>query len=118
MLTGEVGTEVARCIRAFSEYRKCEVVELNVQIDPIHLIVMLPPKVSVSDFVGTVKGRTAIRIVNRFRHLQYKPYGGNPCWAEGYCADTIGLDAEKIRLYVKYQEQQERQAEQRQQRLF
>ena len=39
-------------------------------------------------------------------------------WAEGYCADTIGLDAEKIRWYVKYQEQQERQAEQRQQRLF
>lgn len=118
MLTGEVGTEVARCIRAFSEYLKCEVVELNVQIDHVHLIVMIPPKVSVSDFVGTVKGRTAIRIFNQFRHLKYKPYWGNHFWTEGYCADTIGLDAEKIRLYVKYQEKQERQAEQRQQRLF
>jgi putative transposase len=74
---------------------------------------MIPPKVAVSDFVGTVKGRTAIRIFNRFRHLKHKPYWGNQFWSRGYCADTVGLDAEKIRLYVKYQEKRERQAEQR-----
>jgi len=54
ILTGKVAAEVERCIRAFSEQKKCEVVELNVQVDHIHLIVMVPPKISISDFVADV----------------------------------------------------------------
>ena len=118
ILTGDVGAEVGRCIRAFCEHLKCEVVELNVQPDHVHLLVMIPPKLSISGFVGTVKGRTAIRVLNKFRQLKRKPYWGNHFWARGYCVDTVGLDEEKIRRYVKYQEQRERQAEQRQQGLF
>jgi len=97
----------------FSEQQKAEVVELNVQIDHVHLIAMVPPKVSVSNYVGTIKGRTAIRVFNKFRQLKQRPYLGNHFWARGYCADTIGLDAEKIRKYVKYQENKEHQEEQR-----
>ncbi len=63
-------------------------------------------KVSISDFVGTIKGRTAIRIFNKFRHLKKKPYWGNHLWAKGYCVDTVGLDTEMIRKYVKHQEHQ------------
>ena len=111
ILTGQVGEEVRRCICAFSEQLKCEVIEINIQIDHVHLIVMIPPKISVSDYVGTVKGRTAIRVFNQFRHLKQKPYWGNHFWARGYCADTIGLDEEKIRKYVKYQEKKEREVE-------
>jgi len=73
---------------------------------------MVPPKTSVSEVVGTIKERSAIRVFNKFRHLKQKPYWGNHFWSRGYCVDTIGLDAEKIRLYVKYQEKRERQAEQ------
>lgn len=112
ILTGSVGEEVGRCIRTFSEQQKCEVVELNVQSDHVHLLVMIPPKVAVSDYVGTVKGRTAIRVFNRFQQLRRKPYWGNHFWVKGYCADTVGLDAEKIRAYVKYQERRERLVEQ------
>ena len=112
ILTGLVGEEVARCIRAFSEQNGAEVVELNVQIDHVHLLVLVPPKLSISSFVGILKGRTAIRVFNKFRNLKQKPYWGNHFWARGYCVDTIGLDEEKIRKYVKYQEQRERQAEQ------
>lgn len=112
ILSGQVSEEVSRCIRAFCEHLKCEVVELNIQIDHVHLIVMVPPKLSVSDMVGTIKGRSAIRVFNQFRHLKQKSYWGNHFWSRGYCVDTIGLDAEKIRLYVKYQEKRERQAEQ------
>lgn len=50
--------------------------------------------------------------------MKKKPYWGNHFWARGYCVDTVGLDAEKIRLYVKYQEEKERQAERNQLRLF
>ncbi|MFQ5900548.1 MAG: IS200/IS605 family transposase, partial [Thermodesulfobacteriota bacterium] len=112
ILEGEIATEVANCIRAFSEQQRSEVVELNVQIDHIHLIAMVPPKVSISGYVGTVKGRTAIRVLNKFKHLKQRPYWGNHFWARGYCVDTVGLDAEMIRKYVKYQEAQERRAEQ------
>ena len=113
ILTGQVAEEVNTCIRAFSAHLKCEVIELNVQIDHMHVLVMIPPKLAVSKYVGTVKGRAAIRIFNRFRHLKHKPYWGNHFWTKGYCADTIGLDEEKIRKYIKYQEGKERIAEQR-----
>ena len=111
ILKGLVGAEVNQCIRAFSERLEAEVVELNVQVDHVHLLAMVPPKVAISEFVGTLKGRTAIRVFNKFRHLKYKPYWGNHFWVRSYCVDTVGLDAEKIRKYVKYQEDQEKRAE-------
>ena len=112
ILSGLVAKEVARCIRSFSEQNGAEIVEMNVQVDHVHLLVLVPPKISISSFVGTVKGRTAIRVFNKFRNLKQKPYWGNHFWARGYCVDTVGLDEEKIRKYVKYQEKKERQAEQ------
>ena len=69
ILTGELGQDVDSCIRAFSERSGSEVVELNVQIDHVHLLVFVPPKISISSFMGTIKGRTAIRVFNRFRKL-------------------------------------------------
>ena len=113
ILRDQIGSEVSSCIRAFSEQQKAEIVELNVQLDHVHLLAMIPPKVSVSQYVGTVKGRTAIRVFNRFRELKQRRYWGNRFWARGYCVDTVGLDEEKIRAYVRYQEGRERAAEQR-----
>ena len=112
ILEGKVAKEVANCIRAFTEQQHCEIVELNIQNDHVHLLVMVPPKVSISDYVGTIKGRTAIRVLNKFKNLKKKPYWGNHFWAKGYCVDTVGLDAEMVRKYVKYQEALERRAEQ------
>ena len=66
ILEGNVATEVTNCIRAFSEQKQCEVVELNVQLDHIHLIAMVPPKLSVSEYMGIIKGRTAICVFNKF----------------------------------------------------
>jgi putative transposase len=111
ILRDKVAEEVENCIRAFSEQQGCEVAELNVRVDHVHLLAFVPPKVSISGYVGTLKGRTAIRVLNRFRKLKEKPYWGNHFWARGYCVDTVGLDAEMIRKYVKYQEAKERQSE-------
>jgi len=118
ILEGDVALEVGSCISAFSEQKDCEVVELNVRRDHVHLVVMVPPKVSISEFMGIVKGRTAIRVLNKFQTLKKKPYWGNHFWARGYCVDTVGLDADKIRKYVKYQEAKERKAEKKQPKLF
>ncbi|RPH51846.1 MAG: IS200/IS605 family transposase [Desulfobacteraceae bacterium] len=114
IITGEIAQEVENCIRAFSEQSKTEIIELNVQVDHVHLLSMVPPKLSISEYVGIIKGRTAIRVLNKFKHLKKKPYWGNHFWSRGYCVDTVGLDAEMIRKYVKYQEVKERQAEKQQ----
>jgi len=116
ILEGKIATEVSNCIRAFSEQKASKLVELNIQCDHVHVLVLVPPKVSISDYVGVVKGRTAIRILNKYKNLKNKPYWGNHFWARGYCVDTVGLDAEMIRKYVKYQEGIERRSEQ--QNLF
>ena len=112
ILNGAVGSEVGNCIRAFSEQQGCEIVELNIQIDHVHLLVMVPPKVSISNYVGTIKGRSAIRVFNKFKKLKDKPYWGNKFWSRGYCVDTVGLDVDMIRKYVKHQERKERRSEQ------
>ena len=112
ILSGEIAREVENLIRAYSHQQKCEIVELNVQIDHVHLLVMIPPKLSISNYMGALKGKTAIRILNRFKKLRQKPYWGNHFWAKGYCVDTVGLDSEQIRKYVQYQEKQEKRMEQ------
>lgn len=113
ILIGDIANEVENCVRAFSEQKGCKIIELNVQIDHVHLLIMVPPKVSISELMGTIKGRTAIRVFNKFKELKNKPYWGNKFWARGYCVDTVGLDSDMIRKYVKYQEQKEKRSEQR-----
>jgi len=87
------------------------VIELNIQSDHIHLLVKVPPKVSISKLMGLLKGKTAIRIFHRLPHLKTKPYWGNHFWSNGYCVDTIGVNEEMVRKYVKYQEQKEKRYE-------
>ena len=62
--------------------------------------------------MGILKGKTAIKIFKSYPQLKKKPYWGNHFWARGYCVDTIGLDEDKIKKYVMYQEKQERLEEQ------
>jgi len=83
-------------------------VELNVQEDHVHLLVMVPPKVAISKLVGTIKGKSAIQMFKQFPYLKNKPYWGNHFWAKGYCVDTVGVDSKMIRKYVKYQEEIEK----------
>src|SRR3972149_5083287 len=80
-----------------------EVLELNVQPDHVHLVVSIPPKYSVSEFMGYLKGKMAIRLFQQYESLGRR-YWGRHLWARGYCVSTIGLDEEKIRKYVQWQE--------------
>ena len=104
VLKGDIGKFVYKSIYAQTERAGCEVVELNVQADHCHLLVKVPPKVPVSDLVGRVKGKTAIQVFQKFPYLRTKKYWGNHFWSAGYCVDTVGIDAEMIRKYVKYQD--------------
>ena len=113
VLRGPVGEEVHNCIHVFAGRLGCVIIELNVQQDHVHLLVKIPPKVSISEFMGSVKGQTAIRVFKKFPYLRERPYWGNHFWANGYCVDTVGLDTEMIRKYIVYQERNERAQEKR-----
>ena len=104
VLRGKIGDEVRKTIIIQSERLGCEIVELNIQVDHVHLLIKVPPKISISSLMGVMKGKSAIRIFNKFSELKQRPYWGNHFWAEGYCVDTVGLDSEMIKKYVKYQE--------------
>ena len=112
ILKCSVKEEVIKCIHVFCSMSGCKVEELNVQDDHVHLVLKIPPKVSVSDMMRVLKGRTAIRVFKSFPELKEKPYWGNHFWSHGYCVDTIGLDEEMIRKYVRHQEKQEHKMEQ------
>jgi len=108
VLEGKLRYEVSKRIRVYSERLGCELVEVNVQADHVHLLIKVLPKVSISKLMGTIKGKTALQVFRQFSYLKEKPYWGNHFWAKGYCVDTVGVDAKMIRQYVKYQEKMER----------
>jgi len=76
-LTGEVGRLVDQDIRKLSEWLGCEVIELNVQADHVHVVVSIPPEVSVSTYIGSIKGKIAIKMFKSYAMLKKKPYWGN-----------------------------------------
>ena len=109
VLDGVLKTQLRKSIHVFCGQKGCEVLELNIQKDHVHLVVMVMPKVSISDLMGVLKGRTAIRLFRNYPDLKTKPYWGNHFWADGYC--VVGLNKEIIRKYVRYQEKEERNSE-------
>jgi putative transposase len=88
-----------------------ELVEGHAMADHVHLCLSIPPKYSVANTVGFLKGKSAIRI-----HREYlgksRNFTGFHFWARGYCVSTIGLDEEVIRAYIRNQEKEERRQEQ------
>lgn len=102
---------VEKDIRSICEWKEVEIIELSIQKDHIHIVVSIPPKLSVSDFMGILKGKTAIKIFKAYGQLKKKVYWGNHFWARGYFVNTVGIDEDMIRRYVKYQEEEEKKEE-------
>ncbi|WP_234418594.1 IS200/IS605 family transposase [Dongshaea marina] len=106
ILRNKIGKELYRSIYILCNMKECEVLELNIQYDHVHLVVIAPPKLSISGLMGTLKGRTAIRLFNKFLHIRKKQWG-NHFWARGYFVDTIGVNEVIIRRYVRHQDKQD-----------
>ena len=79
------------------------------------MILSIPPRLSISEVMGMLKSKTAIKLFKSYPVLKKKPYWGNHFWSRGYCVSTIGLDENKIRKYVRYQEEREKREESDQQ---
>ena len=94
-----------------------EIIEMNVQADHVHLVVWIPPKYSISEVMGYLKGKLAIRIFQRYEKLG-KQFWGRHLWGRGYCVSTVGIDEQRLREYVRWQEKKEREIEKLQGNLF
>ncbi len=118
ILYGEVAEFTEREIRQLCKQKdRIEILELNIQADHAHLVLSIAPKYAVSSVMGYLKGKLALRLFAQYEHLG-KKYWGRHLWSRGYCVSTVGLDEEKIRKYVQWQETHEKRAEAIQGRLF
>ena len=111
VMDGKIRYYVRDVIRQLCEWKKLEIIQGNVQLDHIHLLVEIPPSTAVSQAVGFLKGRSAIKIFNKFGTLKQKRYWGHHFWPKGYCATTVGLNKEQIKAYVRWQHKKDQQVE-------
>ena len=111
ILEGKVGEIVEHKIRQVCAWNEVEVEELNIQPDHVHMLISVPPKRSLSEIVGIIKGKSAIHLFKTRKRLKEKPYWGNHFWARGYFATTVGIDEEIIRRYINHQEEEEKRRE-------
>jgi putative transposase len=93
-------------------YRLCaqrdqvQIEEINIQVDHTHMILTVPPKYAISDIMGFLEGKSAIKLFQSQKQLT-KQYWGRHLWARGYCVSTIGFNEEQIRKYVKWQQERD-----------
>jgi len=112
VLTGAIHEQVIADIHELCSWKHVDILELNVQADHVHMVASIPPKISLSDFMGFLKGKLAIRLFRSYPGLKKQIYWGNHFWARGYFVSTVGLDEDLIRRYVQHQEQEEKRREQ------
>ena len=81
----------------------CEIVKYNIQVDHIHMVIVIPPKYAVSSVVGRIKGKTSSELRKKFKWLEKRYWKENIVWSPGYFVSTVGIEEEKILKYVEYQ---------------
>ena len=105
VLYGQVRKDVREILRTLCEYKKVEIIEGAVCADHVHLLVQIPPKMAVSEFMGYLKGKSALMIYDRHPELGNK--FERDFWARGYYVSTIGnVNEETIRNYIKNQQEE------------
>ena len=103
----QIKADIGRIIRQLCEMKKVEIIEAEACPDHIHMLVSIPPNISVSQFVGYLKGKSSLMIFDRHANLKYK-YGNRHFWCIGYYVDTVGRNRKAIEEYIRNQLQEER----------
>ena len=95
--------DLQEIIRTLCKYKEVEIIEGHMMPDHVHLLLSIPPKTSVSSFMGYLKGKSALMMFGRHANLKYK-FGNRHFWAEGYYVSTEGLNEATIKKYIQEQE--------------
>ena len=98
-------------LRKLCEYKGVEILEAEACKDHIHMLVSIPPKYSVSQIMGYLKGKSSLMIFEKYANMKYK-YGNRHFWCRGYYVDTVGRNKKVIEQYIKNQLQQDYEEEQ------
>ena len=103
---GKIRSDIGKYLRRLCEYKGIEIIEANACSDHIHMLVSVPPKVSISSLMGYLKGKSALMIFDAHANLKYN-YGNRHFWSEGYYVSTVGLNKQTVKKYIKEQEQED-----------
>jgi len=103
---GKLKVDIGKILRTLCEQKGVEIIEAEACPDHIHMLLSIPPNVSVSSFIGYLKGKSALMIFDRHANLKYK-YGGRHFWCRGYYVDTVGKNTKAIQEYIKEQLQED-----------
>ena len=104
---GKLKTDIGKILRELCERKGVEIIEAECCRDHVHMLVQIPPKYSVSEIIGYLKGKSSLIIFDRHANLKYK-YGNRHFWCRGYYVDTVGKNRKKIEEYIRNQLQEDK----------
>ena len=99
---GELRADIGKILRKLCAEKKVEIIEAEACVDHVHMLVSMPPHLSVSQFMGFLKGKSTLMIFDRHANLKYK-YGSRHFWCRGYYVDTVGKNKRVIEEYIRNQ---------------
>lgn len=108
---GQKRREIGAILRSLCEWKEVEIIEAEVCSDHIHMLVSIPPKLSVSGFMGYLKGKSSILIYQKYANMKYK-YRNREFWCRGYYVDTVGKNKKAIASYIANQIKEDKEMEQ------
>ena len=111
IIYGKIKSEIGKILRTLCERKGVEIIEAEACPDHIHMLVSIPPKYSVSEFMGYLKGKSSLMIFDKFANMKYR-YGNRQFWCRGYYVDTAGKNTKRIAEYIKHQLDEDQMAEQ------
>ena len=100
---GQLKADIGKILRTLCEEKKVNIIEAEACPDHIHMLVEIPPNISVAQFMGYLKGKSSLMIFDRHANLKYK-FGNRHFWSEGYYVSTVGLNEATIKKYIQDQE--------------
>lgn len=103
----DIKKDIGVILRKLCEYKGIEIVEAQLMPDHVHMLVKIPPKYSVAQIMGYLKGKSSIMIFDRHANLKYK-YGNRKIWCTGYYVSTVGRNEKQIKEYIKNQLQEDK----------
>ena len=102
VIYGKLKTDIGKILRELCERKEIEIIEAECCKEHVHMLMQIPPKYSVAEIMGYLKGKSSLIIFDRHANLKYK-YGNRHFWCRGYYVDTVGKNAKKIQEYIQNQ---------------
>lgn len=106
IIYNQIKVDIGRILRKLCDQKGIEIIEAELCPDHIHMLIAIPPKYSVAQIMGYLKGKSSLMIFDRHANLKYK-YGNRHFWCRGYYVDTVGKNTKKIAEYIRNQLQED-----------